>query len=181
MAESRKRKGAGRLDFSFDTQVSAQVRKELLDTLSDGNEAVRRALSEELERRDVRGEFAQTMRPLGLRANNLIDALTGYWVVMWAIMAGADLPTREQASSVHRQVRQMIRGSPLIGRPSQRQMVGEAMLYEAMLAYGAYREAREAGDDDRLREMASTARTNMLRRGFDPTRIKVPDTVRSLH
>lgn len=181
MSKSRSRRPADRLKFKLDPAVSALVVSELLDTLSNGNSDVRAAIAAELDERDIRREFAATLDPLGLHDDNVVDAFTGFWLVMWSIMEKAPLPTRDQAAGVRRQIQSIVRSHPVTRLPAQRQMVGEAMQYEAMLAYGAYRQAELEADQDRLSAMAITARQNMVRRGFDPKRIKIPRAAAKLH
>lgn len=146
-----------------DPALSARVRKELVDTLHartnfDPDEAER-----ELDRRDIREEFVLEFGDLGLDPDNLPDLLAAHLIAMWSVVHDTSLPGRDVATGLKRQFTGMIAMSPQAADPATRQMMGEALRYEAVLTLEARRAARDAGDKVKLREMAESAQGNILR------------------
>lgn len=176
--------GAAAHPFSIgsDPVLSAQVRKELLDTLYARTKFDPVQAERELDSRDVHGEFVRQLGKLGLVPDNLPDLLAGHLIAMWTIVHDAPLPGREIAAALSRQFLGLIAGSPQAADPAKRQLMGEALLYETALTLEAQHAAREIGDKAKLREMAESAQKNLLgQRGINlrKTRLTASGMVRA--
>lgn len=146
-----------------DPALSARVRKELIDTLHARTNFDPAEAERELERRDIREEFVLEFGDLGLDPDNLPHLLAAHLIAMWSVVHDAPLPGRDVAAGLARQFTGMIAMSPQAADPAARQMMGEALRYEAVLTLEARRAARDAGDKAKLREMAESAQSNILR------------------
>lgn len=145
-----------------DPELSVQVRRELLDTLHARTNYDKATANQELDERDVHEDFRIHFGELGLVPDNLPDLLAGHLIVMWCIVHGAALPTEGVARGLSQQFAGQIGGSPMVGDPARRQLMGEALLYEAVLSLEAWRLARDAGDKAQLKQMADSAQTALL-------------------
>ena len=163
------------LDFGDDPAVSRAVVAETIDTLAQGNPTYRAVVEKELGGRDIPAEFDQTFGPLGLRRDNLADTMAAYWLAMWTVIHDKPLGTPVQASAVRRQVLPRIQASPLAKDPRKRQMMGEAMLYEATIGLSVYRDAKANEQELQLRQMAKNAKKNVKKKGIDLARMRLTD------
>jgi hypothetical protein len=68
------------------------------------------------------------------------------------------------ARAVSRQLAASLPGRAEAVDPRRRQLVGEALIHETVLALEARDAARDAGRRDELRHMADAAQSNMLNR-----------------
>ncbi len=164
---------AQRYLIGADPALSARVRKELLDTLSakagfDPAQAAR-----ELDARDVRAEFVDAFGDHGLAPDNLPDLLAGHFLAMWSVVHDSPLPGHEAVLAIAKQFAGQIAHSPQVADPVKRQLMGEALLYEAVLTLEAQRAAR-AGGSAQLRQMAASAQQNFLaQRGINLRKTRV--------
>lgn len=145
-----------------DPALSAQVRKELIDTLQvrGGLDPVK--VEGELASRDFREEFVELLGPLGLAPDTLPDLLVAHLMTMWSVVHNAPLADREVASALRRQFTGSIAASPQVADPAKRQLMGEALLYETVLTLRAQQAARAVGDTAELEKMAESAQKNLL-------------------
>ena len=164
MATGQNGNGAAAHPFSVgaDPALSAEVRKELLDTLQARAGIDPEQAERELSSHDVHAEFLRDFGDLGLVPDNLPDLLAGHLITMWSVVHDAPLPNREIAAALVRQFSALIAGAPHAADPAKRQLMGEALLYEAVLARAAQQAAREAGDRAKLKEAAESAQRNLL-------------------
>lgn len=168
--------GAAENPFSVgtDPELSVQVRRELLDTLHARTNYDKAGANQELDARDVHEDFRLHFGELGLAPDNLPDLLAGHLIVMWCIVHDATLPARDVATGLSSQFAAQIATSPMIADPARRQLMGEALLYEAVLSLEAYRLARDAGDQAKLRQMAESAQSALLnQRGVNLRRTRL--------
>lgn len=163
------------LDFEFDPAISRQVRQEIIDTLSRGRKDIRKVVEHELRSREVVTEFKPTLAALGLRHDNLADAMTAFWIIMWTIIHDEPLPADHCAAAVREQVRERLKGVPTTRDAGKRQMMGEGMIYEARLAQASFEEAKEAGNEFQLRQMAASARQNMTKKGINLGHMRITE------
>lgn len=158
---------AQRYRVGADPALSAQVRKELLDTLSAKTGYDPERAARELDARDVRAEFLSAFGGLGLAPDNLPDLFAGHFLALWSVVHDAPLPGSAIALAVARQFEAQIARSPQVADAAKRQLMGEALLYEAVLTLEAQREAR-AGGAAKIKQMADSAQHNFLaQRGID--------------
>lgn len=147
-----------------DPALSAEVRRELVDSLV-ARAGVDRATAEaELEARDFPGAFDARFSPIGLDRRELADVLAAQVIGLWSIVHDEPFPTAEVARAVSRQLAASLPGRAEAVDPRRRQLVGEALINETVLALEARDAARDAGRRDELRQMADAAQTNMLTR-----------------
>ncbi len=161
------------LDFDFDPQISRQVLDETVTTLSRDNPAYRQVVEQELARRDVVAEYRETLGALGLRHDNLADTMAAYWVAMWTIIHDKPLANATAATAVRDQVLPRIQSNDLARSASKRQMMGEALIFEATIALSVYRDAKAGNQELQLRQMAQSAKKNTRKKGFDLARMKL--------
>lgn len=145
-----------------DAALSAQVRKGLIDTFQKRGGYDAEQAERELNEIDIHAVFVRWFDDLGLAADNLPDLLAAHLIAMWCIVHDTMPPAREVASALSRQFAGMISASPQAADPSTRQLMGEALRYEAVLGLEAWRAARDAGAKAKLREMAESAQRNLL-------------------
>ena len=147
-----------------DPALSAQVRREFIDTLVartgiDAAEAAR-----ELDRRDPGQAFGHRFADLGLSHTQLADVLAAHLIAMWSIVHDAPLPDAATAAGVRAQLAASLQGRPEAVDPLKRQLIGEALVFESMLSLEAHDEAKASGDRKALAQMAEAAQGNMLGR-----------------
>lgn len=146
-----------------DATLSAQVRRELVDSLvARGVEAAE--AEREFDRRDLAGAFEQRFDGLGLSRHDLADVLAAHVVAMWSIVHDAALPDAAAAAGVRAQLAASLVGRPEVADPVRRQLVGEALVCECMLSLESHADAKRRGDRLALAQMADTAQRNMLER-----------------
>jgi hypothetical protein len=163
---TEKHNGNGAADQRFaigvDPELSAQARKELIDTLKARTHFDPAEAERELAARDMHGEFLRALGSLGLVPDNLPDLLAGHMLVMWSVVHDADLPDRAAATALSKQFLGMLGNNPLAADPAKRQLMGEALLYEAVLTLEAQVAARASADPATLKRLAETAQANFL-------------------
>ena len=151
-----------RYAIGVDPTLSAQVRRELLDTLRARTQFDPEQAERELASRDMHAEFIRRFGDHGLVPDNLPDLLAGQFMAMWTVVHDAPLPDRGIAAALVRQFTDLIAPSPLAADAGKRQLMGEALLYEAVLTLEAQEAARSAGDKAALKEMAESAQRSFL-------------------
>ncbi|MEO1575193.1 MAG: DUF6683 family protein, partial [Pseudomonadota bacterium] len=98
-----------------------------------------------------------------------------YWLAMWTVIHDKPLANETQARAVLRQVLPRIQASPLAGHPKKRQMMGEALLYEATIGLSVYYDAKAGSQELQLRQMARNAKKNVKKKGIDLAKMKLTD------
>jgi len=151
-----------RYAIGVDPALSAQVRRELLDTLRARTHFDPEEAERELAARDMHAEFIRRFGDLGLVPDNLPDLLAGHFIAMWTVVHDAPIPGRDTAAALVRQFTDLIAPSPLAADAGKRQLMGEALLYESVLTLEAQEAARSAGNKAALKEMAESAQRNFL-------------------
>ncbi|MFK7888038.1 MAG: DUF6683 family protein [Gammaproteobacteria bacterium] len=163
------------LDFDYDPGVSKLVLAETVDTLARGNPTYRQVVEKELASRDVTAEYREAFGELGLRHDNLADTMAAYWISMWTVIHNKPLATAEQTAAVLAQVMPRIQTSALTKSARKRQMMGEALVYEATIALTVYNEAKANNQELQLRQMAQSAKKNTRKKGFELAKMKLTD------
>jgi hypothetical protein len=93
-----------------------------------------------LDSGDLIKASADTIAPLGLRTDNVADAMAFYVISHWMAARGTtDLPTRAQALAVKRQMTAGLMSTNEVAAlsPAKKQDIAEQMLIQALLAAGA--------------------------------------------
>lgn len=145
-----------------DPSLSARVRKELVDTLHARTNYDPAEAEKELDARDVHEEFLLHFGDLGLAFDNLPDLFAAHLMAMWSVVHDKALPGNDAATGLRRQFAAQLATNPLIADADKRQLVGEALMYEAVLTLEARRVARDAGDKAKLHQMADSAQAALL-------------------
>lgn len=147
-----------------DPALSAEVRRELVDSIVARGGVRREQAEAELAERDVAGAFEARFAPIGLDRRELPDVLAAQIIGLWTLVHDEPLPSTDVARAVSRQLATSLPGRAEAVDPRKRQLVGEALVYETVLALEARDAARAAGRRDELRQMAESAQRNMLNR-----------------
>lgn len=114
----------------------------------------------------MRQAFGEIVYPFGLRTDDYAEVFAAHLVIMWMVANQVDSPTSAQVQGVVQQARRALAGKLAVSlRDRQRQ--AEGMMYNAVLAIYARNEARRDGDRAYLAEMASRARSDMLKQDLD--------------
>jgi hypothetical protein len=147
-----------------DPALSAEVRRELVDSLVSRAGVDRATAEAELAARDVGAAFEARFATLGLDRRELADVLAAQVIGLWTIVHDEPFPSADVARAVSRQLAASLPGRAEAVDPRRRQLVGEALIHETVLALEARDAARDAGRRDELRQMADSAQSNMLNR-----------------
>lgn len=159
-------------------QVSTRVRRQFSEWMSglSGAKGGRRVAAAMDERDPVRG-WAKIVGSDGLRPGDMVDAVTGYWILNWVMVNDGD-NTRAEAQAVRRQVRRMIAASPGYGRLSeaQRQEMSEVLMLNFLIQHAAYTDALQRGDSDTAHRLGRAAAIRFQKEmGIDLRQLRLTD------
>lgn len=155
------------LRFTPSPAISQRIKKNFTKTLVRANPQSREEIERKLSRQDVISDFAHDMAPYGLRADDIADAMTAYWITMWMIANQEPAPAIHKVSVVQRKIRtSMLQDPTLINAiEGERQEITEGLIYETMMAFGMLTNATP--DPMKLKQLADDAQRNMLKNGVD--------------
>ena len=157
------------LRFQPSTAVSQKVRNDFIEALQKANPQSADAIEQKLKQQDVIGDFSRDMAPYGLRADDVADTLTAYWLTMWIVANQEEIPSVDKVQAVRNQVRKvMLNNNNLVqATEAARQEIAEITIYETMIAWGLLTNANHIGDRVKLQQLADSAYKNMLEQGLD--------------
>ncbi len=157
------------LSFQPSTAVSNKVRNAFIEALQKANPQSAAEIESKLRQQDVIGDFARDMAPYGLRADDVADTLTAYWLTMWIIANQEPIPNVDKVQAVQKQVRTVIlqNNSVVQATDAARQEIAEVTIYETMIALGLLANANQTGDRYQLQQLADSAYQNILKQGID--------------
>jgi hypothetical protein len=157
------------LTFTPDSAISRRVKEEFKTAVQRADPAKADHIARVLKAQDVLADFDRDMAPYGFQSNNIADAMSAYWIVMWMIANEAAIPTRKRVAAVHQQVTQNMLTNQMLAKATleQRQEMTEGLVYETMFALGQRADVERRRDYTRQRELARAAHKNMLRNGVD--------------
>lgn len=94
----------------------------------------------------------------GLVPNDLVDAITAYWVLNWNVANQTD-STREQMQGARAQVRRAVAANPALSRLDEagRQDLAEALVLNFLVQHAAFRDAAQVGDRVLMRRLSDAA------------------------
>lgn len=145
--------------YSQSPAVTSRVKEQFLDFMQDhvdanGVEEMRQVL----QNGDPVGSWASIVRSDGLRAGDLADSITAYWILNWIIANQGD-NNRAQTLSVKNQVRNIIANSPTGAslRDADKQEISEAMMLNFLVQHAAYTDAMKRGDTALARRLGDAA------------------------
>ena len=163
------------LRFQPSTVVSQKVRHGFIEALQKANPHSAEEIESTLKQQDVIGDFSRDMAPYGLRADDVADTLTAYWLTMWIIANQEQIPSVDKVQAVQNQVRTVIlqNNNVVNATEATRQEIAEVTIYETMIALGLLANADRAGDRNKLQRLADSAYQNMLKQGIDLRNMKL--------
>lgn len=157
--------------FSYDNPgISADVRRELENTLANQHQDGTRRLLDSLAGRDIPAEFELVMSPYGLSSSDIADITTGYWLAMWCIIHNQPLPFEQPpVAALRDQVVTVLSKRPAITEADNdaRQAIGEAMVHETVLGLDIRQLLWDEGSPDDVRRLGENTHQNMLRRDLN--------------
>jgi hypothetical protein len=120
---------------------------------------------------DVFAELETGLAPLGLRIDDLGDAMTLYAMEAWEIANNHQFPTtRARTAAVRRQMVQGVAGNPLLATldDAAKQETAEAMLIQATILSTGYAQAKALGDKKIIAQISDAAHRGAIETlGFD--------------
>ncbi|ELS05291.1 hypothetical protein Xen7305DRAFT_00050340 [Xenococcus sp. PCC 7305] len=157
------------LEYSPSPEISAKLRKRFWNTIKQNNPQSAEEIDTTLRHQDVIGTFKIDMAPYELRADNVGDTVTAYWLTMWLVANQASTPSKNLVKAVQNQVSKIVLQNELISNKNdaQKQVVAETLIYETMLALGMHHRALQSGNPLQLQELSDAAYTNMLKQNID--------------
>lgn len=163
------------LRYKPSPEISDQLKERFWNTIKQNNPQSAAEIDTSLKDQDVIGTFNTDMAPYGLRADDVGDTLTAYWITMWMIANTAPIPDQEQVKAARNQVGDVIIKNDLIALEddTQKQTVAETLIYETMLALGMRHQAVESGNQAQITELADAAYSNMLKQDIDLRALKL--------
>ncbi|MCP8884212.1 hypothetical protein NIM87_11910 [Devosia sp. XJ19-1] len=139
--------------------VSLRLQRSFLDNIrwSAGVEARDRLSAAFAERAPV-DIWLELVSADGLKANNVADALTAYWVLNWVAANGA-YTAKIDSAPVQRQLRAAFANDPnfLKMGDQQRQELAEGYILDFLVEHAALNAAVEQRDIDTLNRLAASA------------------------
>ena len=157
------------LRFQPSAAVSQRILNNLIKALQKANPQSAAEIERKLQQQDVIADFSRDMAPYGLRADDVADTMTAYWLTMWIIANQEAIPSVSKVQAVQNQVRTVMLQNPYViqATATKRQEMAEAMIYETMIALGLLNNATRTGDSEQLQLLADSAYQNMLKQNID--------------
>lgn len=139
--------------------ISARLQREFIDRVrwSAGVEA-RDSLRAAFAERSPTEIWYELVKSDGLETNNVIDALTSYWVLNWVAANGA-YSVKVDSAPVQRQLRIAFANEPnfLAMSEQQRQELAEGYILNFLVEHAALNTAVEQRDVETLNRLAAAA------------------------
>jgi hypothetical protein len=149
--------------------ITKGVQNEFYATVKAGSPPTAEEIRTKLFNQDIEKLFGTTVRPFGLRSNDLVDSVTAYWVSMWIIANQAPNPTNAQIRAVRSQVQMgMAQSGALRKSDADKQRLSQMMMYETILGLVALNT-----NSINKAALAKATAQNMKRRGMDMTRMRI--------
>ena len=166
------------LPFRRDAAITRRAEALTVRQVKLTNEAAGEQLGQLFASKDVLAAWGQAMQAYGLSLNNVADALTANWLVLY--LCANELtapPTAAQVAGLRRQLRRVCTLPSLAGRlrtSAQRQQLADYLHLQSLLLNQAQSGAETTQDAAASATLAQrarqVARQNM---GFDPTTVQL--------
>lgn len=164
------------LPFRRDPAIRRQAEAQTVRQVSATNEAAGAQLSQLFASRDVLAAWGEAMQAYNLRLDNVADALTANWLVLYlSANQLADPPPAAQVAALGRQVRRVCALPGLADKlktSAQRQLLADYLHLQSLLLNQAQTTAETTHDATASATLAERARQiaqhNM---SFDPTTV----------
>lgn len=151
--------------------VSEQVRQRMIDAITRVDPAQRAGAEKTFDSRlTVLKAFDKLLGNYGYSANNLLDVYTGYAVIAWEIVNGADASGNAAGiRAVHAQLERSMLATPAVVQmsPELKQDTAEVLAYEAALAGNAKNELLARGDSATLQRLRDNVAASAQDLGLD--------------
>jgi hypothetical protein len=133
-------------------------------------------LAQAFSQTDWMGEYAKAMQPYGLRADDLADAITAYWMVSWGVVQGDQdyIPSRTQVQAVRAQVVQAL-PALAAATPAQRQEFAETLILQALFYDALGRAAMQQADPSMSQMVRQLVRQTAGMMGVDLAAVRLTD------
>ncbi|MBJ3785202.1 DUF6683 family protein [Devosia sediminis] len=150
---------------NFDTSyrpspsISARVQREFLDRIRwSAGAAARDSLADAFAERPPVEIWLELVAKDGLEANNVVDALTAYWILNWVAANGA-YTAQIDSAPVQRQLRIAFASEPSFHKLSdqQRQEMAEGYILDFLVEHAALNTAVAQRDVDALNKLSASA------------------------
>jgi hypothetical protein len=149
--------------------VTSEVQNAFYNNVKAGSKETAEEIRTKLFPKDIEKLFGTTVRPFGLKSNDMVDSTTAFWISMWVIANQAPNPTPQEVAGVRNQVRSaMANSSKLSGSDADKQRFSQMMMYETILALVAFNT-----DSIDKAQLARATHNNMKRRGMDLRRMRL--------
>lgn len=144
--------------YRAEPAVSARVKEQFLDWIGKTAPGDVPRLRAEFQRRDPLDTWMEMSSGDGLQRGDVVDALTGYWVLNWAI-ANTASPSPARISAVRQQVRRVLAGNPAFLRlnEAQRQEMAEVFMLNYVIQYATFQDAYTRRDQGTIRRLGDAA------------------------
>jgi hypothetical protein len=151
--------------------ISAEVQNTFYNQVKAGSKETAEEIQAKLFDKDIEKLFGSTVRPFGLKANDVVDSTTAFWISMWVIANQAPNPTTQQVAAVRKQVQTSMAGSGKLGSSdADKQRFSQMMMYETILGLVAFNT-----DTIDKQQLAAVTHKSIKRRGMDLRRMRLTD------
>lgn len=163
------------LTYERKPEVGRKVVEEIIETLGKGQPpAQQEEIRTNLGQRDLFAEYRALYSPLGLQDQDVVHAYAAYLATMLAVLDGSG--GQLSRSHVHRAVaalgsitqpRVLNDRDLLQNRGNRRQLVGDGLACEAVLANQIHNEVLLSGQAAVMQQLQQSARQNLRKRGMN--------------
>lgn len=159
----------GEARVHYDPAVSKALEREYLRNLEKSiGRAPANALGAYFAEHPVQAQFDAIAAPYGLRKQELLDVVAGYFAVMWMAANQAPSPTRVQVQGLRAQLGHGANDGVSVPQDmAQRQRMAETIMYRLVQMTMLREEMRKRGDRAGLQALADSARRDVQGDGMD--------------
>jgi hypothetical protein len=190
-AEAMKSQAITRSNQSTRPAASTEVRAVAFQRKPDISEKVIRALVQGVEQRDpanakrfetdIRSAkfvdaFDKILAHYGYSGVNLVDVVTGYWIIGWEVVTGKEA-TPTQIRAVNRQLGGALPRIDAFSRMKneEKQTMAEVMAFVSIMSVSASNLYKQKGDQTQLAAVREQVSATLKQFGFDPRAYRLTD------
>lgn len=152
-------------------ELLERARHEIAATIAAKTTLDADRLTADLAQRDIHAEFTREFGALALKVDYLPDVVAAYLATMWSVVHDCPLPSLATVRDLSQRFVALLAFNPLVADAANRQLMGNALVYEALLTREAHKSAQANRDAGLLAQMAASARANIRQRfGIDLTK-----------
>lgn len=151
--------------------IGTEVQDRFYNNVKAGSKETAEEIRTKLFNQDIEKLFGKTVRPFGLKSNDMVDSTTAFWISMWVIANQAPNPTPQHVAAVRKQVQATMAGAgKLSANDADKQRFSQMMMYETILALVAFNT-----DSIDKGELATATYKSMKRRGMDLRQMRLSE------